>query len=373
MSTPDSKPPRPTLGKPVKPRAVAAPAPLAPRPPSQPGPVRNTPPVRRGQATPYYPGPTSQPAPAHAESTKKPRLRKPRKDDPGFVPPVNQKPGPSAVPVETGERLSKRVMQVKGCSRKEAEQYIEGGFVTVNGVVVEEPAHRVDQQTVALDPQASLLLLNAVTLILNKPPGTTDGLEELDDDEDAPPPRATAPRFGPGGAARGARKAPPPNARSLLTPQNHWEHDPAEIRTLKRHFNDLEADAELETGASGLVVFTQDWRTTRKLSEDLGTMEHEYLVEVKGEVEPDALKPIGYALKDDRNNLPQVKVSVSSSSPEMSRIRFAIKGSHPGLVAYLCGEANFEILAMRRVRLGRVTIADLPVGQWRYLADYEKF
>ena len=373
MSTTDSKPPRPTLGKPVKPpRAVVAPAPLAARPTSQPSPVRNTPPVRRGQATPYYPGPTSQQAPAYAESTKKPRLRKPRKDDPGFVPPVTQKPSPSAAPVETGERLSKRVMQIKGCSRKEAEQYIEGGFVTVNGVVVEEPAHRVDQQTVALDPQASLLLLNAVTLILNKPPGTTDGLEELDDDEDEPPPRAAAPRFGPG-AARGARKAPPPNARSLLTPQNHWEHDPAEIRTLKRHFNDLEADVELETGASGLVVFTQDWRTTRKLSEDLGTMEHEYLVELKGEVEPDALKPISYALKDDRNNLPQVKVSVSSSSPEMSRIRFAVKGSHPGLVAYLCGEANFEILAMRRVRLGRVTIADLPVGQWRYLADWEKF
>ncbi|OYU26289.1 MAG: RNA-binding protein [Burkholderiales bacterium PBB2] len=341
---------------------------MASRPPSQPSPVRNTPPVRRGQATPYYPGPTSQPAQAQTESTKKPRLRKPRKDDPGFVPPVTQKNYPSAVPVETGERLSKRVMQIKGCSRKEAEQYIEGGFVTVNGVVVEEPAHRVDQQTVALDPQASLLLLSSVTLILNKPPGTTDGLEELDEDE---PPRAAPPRAGPG-AARG-RKGPPPNARSLLTPQNHWEHDPAEIRTLKRHFNDLEADVELETGASGLVVFTQDWRTTRKLSEDLGVMEHEYLVEVKGEVEPDALKPIGYALKDERNNLPQVKVSVSSSSPEMSRIRFAIKGSHPGLVAYLCGEANFEILAMRRVRMGRVTIADLPVGQWRYLADWEKF
>ena len=99
---------------------------------------------------------------------------------------------------------------------------------------------------------------------------------------------------------------------------------------------------ELETGASGLVVFTQDWRTTRKLSEDLSVMEHEYLVEVKGEVETDALKPIGYALKDDRNHLPQVKVSVSSSSPEMSRIRFAIKGSHPGLAAYLCGKQTWR-------------------------------
>ena len=361
MSTSDPKPPRPTLGKPVKPpRAVVAPASLALRSLSQPSLVGPQPPARRrGQATPYRPSPAAPIAPALAPPNKKPRFRKPRKE-----------PAAEAPLAETGERLSKRVMQVKACSRKEAEQYIEAGFVTVNGVVVDEPAHRVDQQTVALDPQASLLLLSSVTLILNKPPGTTDGLEELDADE--PPPRVAPPRFGPG-AARVQRKGPPPNARSLLTPQNHWEHDPTEIRTLKRHFNDLEADVELETGASGLVVFTQDWRTTRKLSEDLGVMEHEYLVEVKGEVEPHALKPIGYALKDDRNNLPQAKVSVSSSSPEMSRIRFAIKGAHPGLVAYLCGEANFEILAMRRVRLGRVTIADLPVGQWRYLADYEKF
>ncbi len=370
MTPPDSKPARAVLRKPA---AAARPAPVArPARPSGATPAAQAQPSH----VPYtaYAQQEAQSKSAQSPqppSDKKARLRKPRKDDPSFVAPAAKKPASSAAKVEEGERLSKRVMQLKDCSRKEAEQYIQGGFVTVNGVVVEEPAHRVDRQTVALDPDASLLLLGSVTLILNKPPGTTDGIEDPDDD-DEPPARAAPSRAGPGGA-RGARPGPPPNARSLLNSQNHWEHDPAEIRTLKRHFSDLEADVELETGASGLVVFTQDWRTTRKLSEDLGTMEHEYLVEVKGEVEPDALKPIAYALKDDRNNLPQVKVSVSSSSPEMSRIRFAIKGSHPGLVAYLCGEAKLEILAMRRVRLGRVTIADLPVGQWRYLADWEKF
>ena len=366
MSTSDSKPVRLVLRKPARPAQPAHPARPAHVTPAAQAQPRNVPYTAYAEKAAQV----AATQPSQPPSDKKARLRKPRKDDPSFVSPQVKRGAAPATSADEGERLSKRVMQIKGCSRKEAEQYIEGGFVTVNGTVVEEPAHRVDQQTVALDPQASLLLLGSVTLILNKPPGTADGLEDLD--EDAPPPRAAPPRFGPG-AAQGSRKGPPPNARNLLTTQNHWEHDPAEIRTLKRHFSDLEADVELETGASGLVVFTQDWRTTRKLSEDLGVMEQEYLVEVKGEVEPDALKPIGYALKDDRNNLPQVKVSVSSSSPAMSRIRFAVKGSHPGLVAYLCGEANFEILAMRRVRLGRVTIADLPVGQWRYLADWEKF
>lgn len=344
MSSSDSKPPRPTLTKPVKPpRAVVAPAPVAPRP----RPAAHPAPAPRGQATAYRPGPAAyRPGPATAPpppapSTKKPRFRKPRKE------PVVEAPV-----VETGERLSKHVMALKDCSRKEAEQYIEGGWVRVNGVVVEEPAHRANWESVTVDADASLLNLTSVTLLLNKPAGYSDGTEEVE-------------------PTRGRK--PPPDARSLLNAQTHWAHDPTETPVLKRHFNHLEADIELENGASGLVVFTQDWRTTRKLTEDMGTMEHEFLVEVKGEVAPEALKPIGYALKDERLDLPSVKVSVSSSTPEMSRLRFAIKGSHPGLVAYLCAEAKLEILAMRRIRLGRVTIADLPVGQWRFLAGYEKF
>jgi 23S rRNA pseudouridine2604 synthase len=28
---------------------------------------------------------------------------------------------------------------------------------------------------------------------------------------------------------------------------------------------------------------------------------------------------------------------------------------------------------MRRIRLGRMALTDLPVGQWRFLSAYEKF
>ena len=78
-----------------------------------------------------------------------------------------------------GERLSKRIMQLRDCSRREAEQYIEAGFVRVDGAVVQEPQFRVTTQNVAVDAHASLLNLMSVTLILNKPAGWTDGLEPL--------------------------------------------------------------------------------------------------------------------------------------------------------------------------------------------------
>jgi len=256
-----------------------------------------------------------------------------------------------------GERLAKRVAQMLGCSRSEAEQYIAGGFVRVDGVIVEDPPFRVLQQAVTVDPEASLLNLSAITLVLNKPPGWLDGLTE------APIP---SPHYK-------GKKPKVHTARELLTPAHRSPTDASDTRVLKRHFNALEASVALETGASGLVVFTQDWRTTRKLSEDLGSMEHELIVDVTGEVQPEQLQRIARALNDERNPLPQVKFSVNSSSPELSKLRFAIKGSHPGLVAYLCGKAGLEIQAMRRIRLGRLALTDLPEGQWRFLSVYEKF
>ena len=46
-------------------------------------------------------------------------------------------------------RLSKRLAELIACSRREAELYIEGGWVLVDGEVVEEPQFKVLQQTAA--------------------------------------------------------------------------------------------------------------------------------------------------------------------------------------------------------------------------------
>ena len=74
-------------------------------------------------------------------------------------------------------RLAKRVAEQLHCSRGTAEQYIEGGFVSVGGQVVEAPGARVrPDQDVAVAPDASPLALTPVTLLLHKPPGFEAGL-----------------------------------------------------------------------------------------------------------------------------------------------------------------------------------------------------
>lgn len=232
-----------------------------------------------------------------------------------------------------GERLAKRVAQMMPCSRTEAEQYIEGAWVKVDGKTVEAPQFRVQtHQTVTIDPQARLEDLRPITIVLNKPADC--GLEA---------------------------------AYRLLVP-SHRARDATGIRTLQRHFKQLECHVPLADAASGLLIFTQDWRVVRKLEEDKNTIEHELMVEVQGNVSAQALETLQRTVQSD-SSYPFTKISLSSSHAKRSTLRFAVKGWHPGWISFLCQSAQLDIVGMRRTRLGRIHLGDLPVGQWRYLID----
>ena len=242
-------------------------------------------------------------------------------------------------------RLAKRLADLLACSRREAEQYIEGGFVTVDGRVVEEPQFRVQDQAVVLAPGASLLALSPVTILLNKLPG----YEASDTPTGAGPPAA-----------------------SLLDVTRRSADDRSDIRPLKKHFSTAELLTPLATAASGLVVFSGDWRVVRKLREDARLLEYEVVVEVSGEIKPGGLARLNRAdhgLTYKGAPLPPAKVSWQSET----RLRFALKGEVPGQVAYMCDSVGLEIEAMKRLRVGRLPLSQLPPGQWRYLMPYERF
>ena len=246
-------------------------------------------------------------------------------------------------------RLAKRLAEMLACSRREAEQYIEGGFVTVNGVVVEEPQARVQNQAIALLPGASLLALTPVTLLLHKPAG----YESRD-------------------AANASGDAGIQTAAQLLTAANHSPDDRSGIRPLKKHFSSAELLTPLATAASGLVVFSGDWRVVRKLREDARLLEHEVVVEVSGEIRPgglERLNRIDHGFTYRGALLPPAKVSWQSEK----RLRFALKGEIPGQIAYLCESVGLTIEAMKRLRVGRMPLSQLQPGQWRYLMPYERF
>lgn len=250
-------------------------------------------------------------------------------------------------------RLARRVAQQFACSRTTAEQYIEGGWVSVDGQVVELPGARVAPgRAVALAQDANPMALTPVTLVLNKPAGYEAGLGL----ESA-------------GAAHASRSRGAPQALALLTALSHLPEDPAGQRVLLRHFKQLECFTPLPTEASGLVVYTQDRRVARKLREDIEVLEQECIATVAGRIADGGLQRLCHGLSFNGRPLPPIKVSWQNET----RLRFALKGIRPGQIPAMCEAVGLSVVGIRRIRIGRVPLAKLPEGQWRYLQPWERF
>ncbi len=238
--------------------------------------------------------------------------------------------------MNTPVRLAKRLAELVSCSRREAEIYIAGGWVMVDGIVVEEPQFMVLQQNVELHPEASLTPVAPVTILFHQPT-TTDGNSNTE--------------------------------KQLIRTDTRSAEDHSAIRPLKQHFVRLTQSAPLEMDASGLSVYSQDWHVIRKLTDDAATIEQEYVVEVAGELPADGLKLLNHGLGFKGRALPPIKVSWQNEN----RLRFALKGVQPGQITHACNSVGLQVLSMKRIRIGRVSMAKLLPGKWRYLMPYERF
>ena len=232
-------------------------------------------------------------------------------------------------------RLAKRVAEMLPCSRAEADKYIAGGWVLVDGVVVEEAGARVmDEQEVTLHEDATLADIAPVTILFHKPAGV---------DADAP--------------------------LRHLSPENLLLAEHGKQRFLKRHLANLTVATPLDTKASGLVIYTQDFRVSRKLLEEANRVEQEFVVEVAGDIREGGLALLNHGLSFNGKPLAPMKASWQNET----RLRFAGKGIKPGQLLHMCRMVGLTVVSTRRIRVGRVPMASLPSGQWRYLHEYERF
>jgi 23S rRNA pseudouridine2604 synthase len=233
-------------------------------------------------------------------------------------------------------RLDKKISAQLTCSRSEAVRYIESGLVTVDGVISDAPGLRIAaDQRVALLPDAKLNTVEEVTILLHKPTG-------YDTD--------------------------PETIVKLITPENLSSDDRSGIHFIKRHLKALTIADPLGRQSSGLMVLTQDWRIARKLIDDAARVEQEYIVEISGSIVEDGLTVLNQGVRVNGKLMP-IKVSWQNES----KLRFALKDVHREQIVSLCKKVGLEVVAIKRIRIGRLPLSSLEVGKWRYLLGYEQF
>ncbi len=259
---------------------------------------------------------------------------------------------PSAGPATS--RLNKRMAELGLCSRREADAWIEQGWVRVNGQVAGMGMQVTPADRITVDKAAEQKQLQQVTILLHKPMGYVSGQAE-----DGHQPAVT-----------------------LIQARNHWKGDPSRTRFTPQQLRGLAPAGRLDIDSVGLLVLTQDGRVARQLIGEDSDIEKEYLVRVvwqgpQGEISQDVqavfpreqLARLRHGLSLDGKPLKPAKVEWQN--PE--QLRFVLTEGKKRQIRRMCEQVGLKVVGLKRIRMGRVTLGQLPAGQWRYLAPHERF
>jgi 23S rRNA pseudouridine2604 synthase len=262
---------------------------------------------------------------------------------------MTQPPCPPGAPA-AGVRLNKRLADLGLCSRREADEWIERGWVRVNGQVAPMGLRVGPQDQVSVDRQASAAQAQSVTILLNKPIGYVSGQAEHGH----------------------------PPALTLINARSHWRGDACGRRFAPAQLKGLAPAGRLDIDSVGLLVFTQDGRLARQLIGEDADMDKEYLVRVAwGEVTsnvqaalpPAHLARLRHGLSLDGRALKPAQVDWQN--PE--QLRFVLREGKKRQIRRMCELLGLRVTGLKRIRIGRVALGPLPLGQWRYLGAREGF
>lgn len=238
------------------------------------------------------------------------------------------------------ERVSK-LMAARGlCSRREADAYIERGLVYVNGEKVTQlgtrcaPDAKIELAARAQNQQAAL-----ATILLHKPVGYVSGQAE-----DGYQPAVV-----------------------LVKPENQMAGDFQRFRP--QHLKGLAPAGRLDIDSTGLLVLTQDGRIARQLIGERSEIEKEYLVRVEGKLDEAGLRRLNHGLSLDGRPLKRARVRWQNDD----QLQFILTEGRKRQIRRMCELVGLRVTGLKRVRIGKVKLGDLPLGQWRFLRADEKF
>lgn len=243
-------------------------------------------------------------------------------------------------------RLSKRMSELGLCSRREADDWIAKGWVKVDGQVIAELGSKVlPHQKITIERQAQAEQSRRVSVLINKPIGFVSGQAE-----DGYKPAVT-----------------------LVRPENRWTEDKLPLQFSAAQLKSLVPAGRLDIDSTGLLILTQDGRIAKTLIGEDTSVEKEYLVRVKytkgAKLPEHELKRLNHGLSLDGKALLPAKVRWQNED----QLCFILREGKKRQIRRMCEMVGLQVLALKRVRIGRVKLGNLPIGQWRYLGNDEQF
>ena len=117
-------------------------------------------------------------------------------------------------------------------------------------------------------------------------------------------------------------------------------------------------------------MLTQDGRIAKQLIGEDSRIEKEYLVRVEGKPRrARAWRCSTTAWSSTARRCKPAKVSWQNED----QLRFVLREGKKRQIRRMCELVGLKVTGLKRVRIGSVKLGDLPLGQWRYLREDERF
>lgn len=224
-------------------------------------------------------------------------------------------------------RLNKYLAKSGVASRREADQIILDGKVSINGTVIKEMGSKVSRGDVVKHNGKQLRFESFVYLLLNKP---KDFITTMDD---------------------------PQNRRTVMELVG---------KACKERIYPV---GRLDRNTTGLLLFTNDGNLSKKLMHPSHKVKKIYQVDLNKALTKVDLATIieGFDLEDGPISVDDIAVLGS----DRKSIGIEVHAGRNRIVRRIFEHFGYEILRLDRTMYGTLTKKELPRGKWRFLTDKE--
>ena len=225
-------------------------------------------------------------------------------------------------------RLNKFLSSAGVCSRRKADELIEGGKVIVNGKVAEVGC-QIDEKrdVVTLEGKEVKLPLERVYIMLNKPKGY-------------------------------ACSANDEKGRKTI-------YDLVDLDVRLFSIGRLDYDTE------GLILLTNDGEFAERVAHPSFEIEKAYIVKIEGKILESELAVLRKGVVENGVRMPRASVKVTSIEKDRTRLSVVIHEGQNHQVRRMFDAIGKSIILLKRVRIGDVKLGGLKRGEWRPLKPSE--
>lgn len=131
----------------------------------------------------------------------------------------------------------------------------------------------------------------------------------------------------------------------------------------------------LDMYSDGLLLCTDDGDLTNKLTHPSHTVEKVYLATIPGKLTAEEIRELGEPVDIDGRMTKPVETKKMAECIFQNKpatvVQFILYEGRNRQIRRMCEAHEKKVLALTRIRMGRIELGTLPAGKWRYLTEDE--